>query len=265
MKHLLPHFAIAMALSTLLLTSCQQEEARFPETSGKGNIVLTFSEAVAYVDVQTRAEQPLENLSDYDFTLSGTTAEGETVVNRPITVDGTTASIDAGTYTLNVQGNSTLAAASQTGLGAPYYAGTSVDANGQAATFTVNAGGTTEVRALLKPVNAKLTIQLATSFTAFYKTATLTVGSRVIPLLALTDADAAPTNPTVVDTYFPASTLSYTLTASARAGSHVTDIAATHASVNLAAGTHNTITLSANPVTGELIPVVSGEHTGTFD
>lgn len=265
MKHLLPHFAFAMALSSLLLTSCQQEEARFPETSGKGNIVLTLSEPMAYVDVQTRAERPLENISDYDFTLSGTTAEGESVVNLPITVDGTTASIDAGTYTLNVQGNGSLATAAQTGLGAPYYAGTSVDANGQTATFTVNAGGTTAVRALLRPANAKLTIQLATAFTTFYKTATLIVGSRIIPLLVLTDADAVPTTPIEVETYFPAGSLSYSLTASARAGSHVTDIAATHATLNLSSGTYNTITLTANPVTGELIPIVSGEHTGTFD
>lgn len=252
-------------LLLLLLASCQQDFAPLPKAAEKGRIVLSLSDPAAYIDVTTRAEHPLENISDYDFTLSGTTAEGVAVVNQPITLIDDVAIFDAGTYTLSVQGNATLEAASRTGLGAPYYSGTSVDNGGQATTFAIIPGGITAVRALLKPANARLTIQFATSFTALYKTATLTSGTREVSLLALADTDPVPTATTEVTAYFPAGTLTYTLSATARAGSHVTDIASASTSLSLAAATNTTLTLTANPVSGEIIPIVSGEHSGEFD
>lgn len=252
----------------LLLLSCQSEDAPLSPTVSKGRIALTFSDVAAYVDVETRAEHPLENVGDYDFTISGTTAEDVTITDQPLSITSGEAVIDAGTYTLHVQGNSTLQTASTNGLGTPYYAGTSVDASGNTTTFTVTAGGLTSVRVLLRPANAKLTIHLDKSFTDLYKSATLSTGSRAITLIGQADTDTPPATATDIVAYFdvPASgTLSYTLAAYARSGTKVTDIGATENTIPLAAATHTTLSLSANTLTGEIIPTVTGDHTGEFD
>lgn len=253
-----------MTLSALVLTACQQEGTQPSGAVGKGRIVLDFSTPATYIDVQTRAEQPLENISDYDFTLSGTTAEGESVVNLPLIIDGNEAVVDAGTYTINAKGNNTLATAAATGLGTPYYEGTTVDASGNPTPFVVLTGEQTPVKILLRPANAKLTVLLATSFTSKYKTATFRVGSRSVNLLNLTDADPVPATDIEVTAYFPAGPL--TIVAAARTGSHVTDIADTASGLTLTATHHITLTLTANTVTGEVIPIIGGEdYEGTFD
>lgn len=257
----LRHTSLCLSLLLLLLTiSCQQEISPLPQAAEKGRIVLSLSDPAAYIDVQTRAEHPLENISDYDFTLSGTTAEGVAVVNQPITLTDGTAVFDAGTYTIAVRGNSTLAAAAVTGLGTPYYEGASVDNTGNATSFTIEPGGLTSVKVLLRPANAKLTINLTTAFTSNYRNVTFTVGSRVVALL--TD-NTAPTTDTQEIAYFPTGNL--TVAATARKGSLVTEIIPVTDAIILASGTNNTITLTANPVTGEIIPIVSGEHSGEFD
>ena len=261
MKHLLPHITICMALSAFLLAACQQEDAPLTEVSPKGSIVLSLSEPAAYIDVQTRAEQPLTDINDYDFTLSGTTAEGVEVADERLQIASNEAVIEAGTYTISVKGNNSLATQAVTGLGAPFYEGTSVDADGNKATFTVTAGGTTPVRILLKPTNAKLTISLTTAFTSNYRNITFTAGSRTLTLL--TDDESVPTSDTEVTAYFPAGSL--TVAAIARQGSQVTEIIPIQDAITLDAGTHNALSLSADPVTGIVIPTVSGEHTGEFD
>ncbi|MBP3823754.1 MAG: DUF4493 domain-containing protein [Bacteroidaceae bacterium] len=254
-------------LLLLLLASCQQDFAPLPQAEEKGRIVLSFSDVEAYVDITTRSEHPLENLSDYVFTLSGTTAEGASVVEQTISITDDYAVFDAGTYTLHVQGNSTLATASTTGLGSPYYEGSSVDNSGNATTFTIVPGGLTTVKVLLKPANAQLTVRLATSFTDLYKTASLTAGSRTINLISLAD-DNTPATATDITAYLnipESGSLNYTLSADARSSSHVTDIADVPGSINLTAATHTTLTLTADPVSGELIPIIEGEHSGEFD
>lgn len=265
----LRHTILCLSLLSLLLTtSCQQEVAPLPQAAEKGRIVLSFSEVEAYVDMTTRAEHPLENLSDYVFTLSGTTAEGASVVEQTISITDDYAVFDAGTYTLHVKGNSTLAAASTTGLGTPYYEGSSVDNSGNTTTFTIVTGGLTTVKVLLKPVNAKLTVRLTTSFTDLYKTASLTAGSRTINLISLAD-DNIPATDTDITAYLTppeSGSLNYTLSADARSSSHVTDIADVPGSINLTAATHTTLTLTADPVTGQIIPIIGGEdYEGTFD
>lgn len=255
MKHTLLYLTLILTSLSLILTGCQNEEAQLSEVSGKGRIVLSFSDPEAYVEVTTRAEHVLENIEDYDFTLSGETAEGEPVVDQPLTVVNGEAIIDAGTYTLNVRGNSVLAAAAIAGNGTAYYAGTSVDNAGNTTTFNVSAGEQTSVRVLLKPANAKVTIVLDGTFTAKYSSATLTSGSRVIILS--TESNTV--------TYFPAGSLSYTINAVAKANSFVTEIIPSESGLTLAPGTSNTITLTADPIEGEIIHIDEGAHNGEFD
>ena len=255
MKYTLLYLTIVLASLSLMLTGCQNEEAQLANVSGKGRIVLSFSDPAAYLDVTTRAEQPLENIEDYDFTLSGETAEGDPVVDQPLAVVNGEAVINAGTYTLNVRGNSALAAAAIAGNGTAYYAGTSVDNAGNTTTFTVSAGQQTSVRVLLKPANAKVTIVLDGTFTTKYSSATLTSGSRVITLSTESNTVA----------YFPAGPLSYTVNAVARANSFVTEIIPSEKDITLDPGTSNTITLTADPIEGEIIHIADGEHNGEFD
>ena len=257
----LRHTTLCLSLLSFLLTvSCQQEATPLPQAAEKGRIVLSISDVEAYIQVETRAEDTLENISDYDFTLSGTTAEGVAVADQPLSITDGVAIFDAGTYTISVKGNSTLAAAAVTGLGTPYYEGASVDNTGNATSFTIEPGGMTSVKVLLRPANAKLTINLSTTFSSKYRNITFTVGSRTISLLTETDIPATDTQ---VISYFPAGDLA--VSATARDNSHVTDITPMSNAISLARGTSNVISLSANPVTGEIIPIVTGEHTGAFD
>lgn len=268
MKHTHPILATILAAMTIVLASCQQNDTQLPDGGGTGRIVLSLSEPEAYVEVvarasgatATRAEQTLENISDYLFTVSGITADGDEVAEQPLTIADAEAILPAGTYTINVQGNSTLATAAATGVGTPFYAGSSVDADGATASFTVAAGAVTPVRVLLKPANAQLVIRLTKAFTDKYKDIAFTVGSRTLTLLT---EDDMPTTSTEVTAYFPAGAL--TVAATARLGSQVTEIIPVSNAISLARGTTNTLDLDADPVNGTVIPTVEGQHSGEFD
>lgn len=265
MKHLHLLLTAALAAMTIVLASCQQNDTLRPSGGGTGRIVLTLSEPEAYVEVATRAtatraEHALENISDYLFTLSGTTAEGEEVTAQPLAIADGEAIIPAGTYTIAVQGNSALATAAVTGLGTPYYTGTSAEADGNATTFTVEAGAVTPVRILLRPANARLTITLTTAFTNKYKNIALTCGTRTLTLLT---EDDQPTTTSEVTAYFPTGAL--TVAATARLGSQVTEIIPLANAIQLAAATANTLNLDIDPVSGTVIPINSGQHSGEFD
>ena len=59
--------------------------------------------------------------------------------------------------------------------------------------------------------------------------------------------------------------LSYTLSALAKKGAHITDISSLQGTLNIKKGCHTTLTLKANPVSGELIPVIDGDYDNEFD
>ena len=240
---------LMLALLALLplLSGCLNEETQpQPEQSVTGRIVLNLSDIEVYTDAKTRAT--LEDFTGYVFTLNGTAVESGTVTNQEITFDGDVAIIEAGRYTLTASNLAT----SQEGNGCPYYEGTSAE-------FNLSVGGTQPVRiAMGAPKNAKLTIvQESETFSAKYENATLSILGRTFNL----SPEAAGTI-----AYLPAGTsVSYTVSAAAKAGSHVTDISSVTGTIDLSAGCYHTLTLRANPVTGELIPIVSGEHNGEFD
>lgn len=270
---------VGLALSLLAVTGCRQEDIRpQTESDGMGRIVLSLSNSDIWLDIETRAE--LENFEGYVFTLKPDGEAGETIT---FTDDGT-AIVEAGTYTLKADN----LASSQEGLGAPYYSGESEE-------FTVSAGETAEVTINLgKSKNAKITVVLDKSFTDLYDTekkesisltfsgASSDGSGREISLneshfksddaSATVDASADQAM-TSVPFFFAVpgddeeveASLSYILSALAKKGVHITDISSLQGILKIKKGCHTTLTLKANPVSGELIPVIDGDYDNEFD
>ena len=270
-----------LMLALLTLVSCQQQDDLRPspstaEVETTGRIVLSLS-SDPEVYIKTRSTQ-LTDISSLDFTLTGQTTNGESINNLPITFnnDGVdreghhrfAAIFEAGTYTLTATTKTTISAPTN-GAGAPAYSGTSTQ-------FTITQGGvaTTSID-LGTPINAKITVALDNTFSAKYEQPRITItnGTRSVTITDAATAAEATTGqstyglPTV--TYFdvPANgTLSYSITADAKSGSQVTDIRGATGTITVAAGRHTVITLTANSVTGEVIPIVGGEdYEGAFD
>lgn len=242
----------ALLLLLPLLTGCLNEDTQpQPEQGVKGRIVLSLVGMEGYVDAQTRATQTLTNYDGYTYTLTGTSLiDGHTFspVNGNLgdLMDVASLELEAGIYRLTVSNESVT----QTGVGFPTYSGYQ--------DFTLHVDDVVNVSIYMgKPSNAKLTIVQDGTFSLKYGNAVFTIGGRTINLL-----------PEVAGTiaYFPTGqNVSYTIAAAAKSGSHVTDISGVTGSITVEAGKAYTLTLNADPVTGILIPVVSGTHTGEFD
>ena len=241
---------LILVLATLMM-SCQQEELRQEETKGMGRIVLSFSDIQVYADdVVTRSAYNANNPDNYDFTLSGTPEEGEAIVNLPIEFTDNMVSVPAGTYTLTATTKTTLSNAVP---GVPTYTKTSGE-------FDITTGDDTPVSlAMGKPTNSRVTMSQSSAFSAKYDNIrlTLTAGGRSVDIGTATGCET--------EAFFPAGSVSYTLTAAARTGSHVTDITSASGSITLTAGKHHEISLTLNPATGEIVPIIEGTHTGSFD
>lgn len=229
---------------------CRHDHDDQPVTDGAATIVLSLADAQFFTELHTRAEVPVADLSKYTFILSGTTISGAAVANLVLDVaDDGTAQVNAGTYTLTADNREEA----NHGNGRPWYYGTSE-------AFTVNVNETQSVGiALGKPKNARLTMAVDESFSSLYEN----------PVLTLSDGERSITlHSTEEDCYFiiPADgALAYTITASALAGSHATDMPQSTGYVDVQAGYNTTITLKANPATGVIIPVADGNYSGTFD
>ncbi len=242
---------ILWLLLLFTVISCRQEDTltQIEERNVKGRIVLSLSDIEVFTsDAETRAA--LDDYSGFVFSLNGTTVEGETVRDRVITFTDNAAIIDAGTYSLSANND----AASVTGNGCANYSGTTTE------DFTLAIGGSTLVSISMgAPKNARVTLEQAESFSTRYTDVrvTLKAGSRSIDLGNATGCEA--------EAFFPAGTIDYTITAAAKQGSHVTDISSASGTVTLTAGKHHVISLTASPVTGEIITLIEGTHTGEFD
>ena len=228
MKH-----PIALILLLFFFAACQQE-AELPVTpqEGEGTLILSLGGAGLYTELQTRAEQPVADLSKYEFSISGTTISGAPVSNLEVTVDDQgLAKVAAGTYTLSAN-NRTYASL---GNGRPYYAGTSEP-------FTIAINETLPVTiALGKPRNACIRVAYDATFTALYKDAVVTLADNERSVTLWTEEDAC---------YFvvPASgALAYTITATAKANTQVSDMTAT-GYVEIQEGCYTTITLKVHPM-----------------
>lgn len=249
MLHNSPKTILWLLPLLLAVTGCQQEDIQLPEERNvMGRIVLNLSDIDVYVDAQTRATQTLNAVfPNFVFTLNGTDVENVSV-NKTISFENGVAIIKAGTYTLTASN----LAASQTGNGCPHYEGS--------ASFTLEAGETQTVSIgseeyPLTPQNAKLLLAIDASFSALYDTPTVTLDPTGRNLSFTT---ASPV-------YFPAGTLSYSITAAAKPDTHITDITGATGTITLQAGKAYTLTLAASPVTGQIIPIIEGTHNDVFD
>lgn len=242
---------ILLCTTALLLSACQQDNDNQPADS-QATIVLSLGDAQLFTELETRADVTVTDLSKYVFTLNGTTKSGAEVTDLPLDVnyDGT-AEVNAGTYTITADNMDEA----NKDYGRPWYNGTS-----KSFTIDVNETETKTVPiALGKPKNARLMMAIDESFSNLYENPVLTLsdGTRSIIL-----------NSTDVECYFiiPADgALAYTITADAKPGSHATDMPQSQGYVDIQAGYNTTITLKASGPEGIIIPVISGEHTETFD
>lgn len=251
MRHNSSKTILWLLLVLLTVSSCRQDDTltQLEERNVKGRIVLSLSDIEVFTsEAGTRAT--LDDYSGYVFTLNGKTVEGETVSDRVITFTDNAAIIDAGTYSLSANND----AASVTGNGCANYSGTTTE------NFTLTVGGSTTVSISMgAPKNARVTLEQTESFSKKYNNVrvTLTAGGRSVNLGNAAGCEA--------EAFFPAGTVSYSITASAIKDSHVTDINSEPGTVTLTAGKHHVISLTANPATGKIIPLIEGTHTGEFD
>ena len=273
-------------LLLLFLVSCTTDTDLRPsstesETETKGRIVLTLGGDDLFLDLETRATHDLTDIAGYVFTLTGTPDEGEAVAGREVTLTriGQTNTfmgvVEAGTYYLTAD-NYADAASSK-----PYYSGKSED-------FTVAAATTEEVSiALGTPKNAAVTYLLDDSFTTLYNNPTIDIkdGNTTLATLTAPAANATSltnavychvaTTPATQTAYTLSGTpisrsLTYSVTAraisGATSGTYVTDVVGATGTITVASGRHTVITLTANSVTGEVIPIIGGEdYEGAFD
>ena len=240
---------ILFSVVAFAFTSCQGDEEP-QRADAMGTILLSLGDAQLYTELKTRVEVPVADLSKYVFTLNGTTISGAIVsdVELDVNYDGT-AEVNAGTYTITADNK----VEANRDNGRPWYSGTSEP-------FSISVNEMTPVTiALGKPKNARITMAIDDSFTALYEA----------PELILSDGERSQTMTSLEDVcYFiiPASgALAYTITAAAKVGSHATDMPQTTGYVEIQAGYNTTIILKANPATGVIIPITSGEREGTFD
>ena len=242
---------LLFVILTLFLSGCMNEDTPLQyEQSAKGRIVLSTAEIEGYTDAGvTRSVQTLSDYTGYIFTLNGTSAIDGHTVNQTVNLAGGPVEVDAGTYTLTVSNES----ATQTGKGFPTYTGTSDE-------FTLHVLETEAISiAMGKPSNSKVTVEQTSAFSEKYNNVrvTLTAGGRSVDLGNATGCET--------EAFFPAGSVSYTISAAARVNSHVTDINSITGSIPVTAGKHHVISLTINSVTGEIVPIISGTHTGEFD
>ena len=237
-----PHTLLILAWLAIgqLCTGCSAEDIAGEAPSEMGVLCLQMSSGEDFVQVETRAEQTLTDFTGYKFTLSN---------GEEISFTDGKAIIPAGSYTLSA----TNAGAVDNGYVGPLYEGSTE--------FTLNAGEQKNVALNLgSPKNAKVTIKLSEGFNGLY----------TLDNLTLTDGTESNTiTSTEQVAYFPATntntTLSYTLVANAIKGTHVQDITGATGTVSIASGTHTTLKLDVNPITGYIRIDGGGEYGGVFE
>lgn len=243
-----PHTLLTLAWLAIgqLCTGCSAEDIAGEAPSEMGVLCLQMSSDEDFVQVETRAVQTLTDFTGYTFTLSN---------GQELSFTDGEAIIPAGTYTLSA--TNANADAVDGGYKGALYSGSSEE-------FTITAGGTTPVTIDLgTPKNAKVTINLSEDFKQSaeddaytYEISNFALGEKTLNLTSNTQ-----------DFFFPVpegGELTYTLVANAKQGSHVQDITGATGTVTIAAGTHTTITLSVNPITGYITIENGGTHSGEF-
>lgn len=219
-----------------LCMGCSSEDSQIEAPNNMGVLCLQMYSDEAYVQSETRASHTLSDFSGYTFTLN----------DQPITFSNGKAVIPEGSYTLTATNSASVDA----GYAGPLYTGTT--------SFSLVAGEYKTVELNLgSPKNAMLTVVLSEDFNNLYTLSSLTLNDGKKGYTLESTEQAA---------YFPAkaTTLNYTLVADAKAGSHVEDITGATGTVGITAGTHTTLTLYVNPITGYITIESGGSHSGEF-
>ena len=243
MKRFNTHISLLLLLSALvatswIATSCQSEDSPYSEGGTRtGRIVLSLQDVELFTEVITRATAT-GDIADYSYTLNGTDVGGKAVSSLPVTFTDGSAIVPAGTYTLTATSKSAM-------VKAPWYEGTSE-------LFTIGVGGSAEVSIDLgAPKNAKIDVELDESFTKLYENYSLTIGEKVVTFPA----------------YVTPGEVTYTIKASAKADSHVSDLPAegVTATLTVEAGKSYTLNITANTISDLLMRFGEGTHSGAFD
>ena len=225
-----PHTLLILAWLAIgqLCTGCSAEDIAV-EQSNTGVLCLQMSSDEDFVQVETRAVQTLTDWSGYTFKLD----------DKPISFTDGKAIIPAGTYRLSAT-NTDAVGGGYTGA---LYEGSTE--------FTLNAGEHKTIELDLgSPKNAKITLILTDNFKAAYEN------------VGLKKENSDPIQLSEGEHFFPKG--DYTITANAKSGSGVQEFI-NNSTITLEDGTHTTLTLDVNPITGYIKIETGGEHNGVFE
>ena len=223
-----PHTLLTLAWLAIgqLCTGCSAEDIAGEAPSEMGVLCLQMSSDEVFIE--TRAD------NDYVWAFQIT---GDNYSNNNVEL-GKDISIPAGQYTFSA----TNADAVDGGYNGPLYEGSTE--------FTLNAGEHKTIELDLgKPQNAKITLILTANFKAAYENVGLKKENSDIQL-------------SEGEHFFPKG--EYTITANAKSGSGVQEFI-NNSTITLEAGTHTTLTLDVNPITGYIKIETGGEHNGVFE
>lgn len=246
-----PLILSAAFLTLAAFTGCASDELVGEEVqTAEGTLTLRLTGLEVYGEVNARATQTLANasLADYRFTLNGTSSEGETVTDAELTFtvngDVAIAHFPAGDYTLTADN---LATATE-GAGTAYYSGTSE-------TFTIRVADVTPVTLDLgQPKNARVNVTFSDDFKAKYENCAVIYNEATVA-----DGEAFYAMPGTVD---------YKVTATAKAGTHVSDLPTEGVSgqMTVAATTAYPLVINLRAFgDDDMIGFGEDEYTGEFD
>lgn len=179
-------FLILFLFAILSAVGCKKEIDGGASLYGLGRIELALSAGdVVFVGEGTRASASEPSLSDVVFTISGRTAQGETVEGQPLELTQKEASaycyFMAGTYTITAI---YAPEGSDDGVGALCYSGSSEE-------FTVEVGGNTgAIQIAMTPSNARVKLIFDSSLKEFYSSVSVDFTNPRIVSISSSDADA---------------------------------------------------------------------------
>ena len=224
------------------------------QADSDGQIVLSMPVAEPFVVAETRAVQTLTDLTGFVYRLSGTDSQGG-AVNSNILFhkegDAYTAIVPAGEYTLTADNAQDATA----GTGKPFYRGTS-------SAFTFSPGGTVHVSIDLgTPQNAEIILVQDATFSSLYDLKEVSFADGTERNNALT-ADGKSYVTVPAD-----GTVTYIVKATAKEGSHVSDLPAggVRGTLSVAKGQSNTLNLTAKTISDLMIEMGEGEYDGEFE
>ena len=224
-----PHTLLILAWLAIgqLCTGCSAEDIAGEAPSEMGVLCLQMSSDEVFIE--TRA------VNDYEWAFQIT---GDNYSNNNVEL-GKDISIPAGQYTFSA----TNADAVKNGYGGPLYEGSII--------FDLEAGEHKTIELDLgKPQNAKITLILTDNFEAAYEN------------VGLKKENSDPILLSEGEHFFPKG--DYTITANAKSGSGVQEFI-NNSTITLEDGTHTTLTLDVNPITGYIKIETGGEHNGVFE